>query len=395
MTLKLSSRSDIDSFRALDNLRIVNEKIAQGADIIRLEAGQPCFGAPDAVLKYAREMIQNDPRQGYTDALGMRLLRDRIAVYYRDTYGHDLSHERIAVTAGSSAGFIMAFLAAFDAGDTIALCTPTYAAYKNIIKSLDLHVIEIQTTAATNFQPSLALLENSKKKFDGIIINSPSNPTGTLIDPAEFQKIAQWCDQKGVRLISDEAYHGVTYETKAETALKFSDNVIVLNTFSKYFAMTGWRLGWVVTPPDMAGRMKRLAESLFVAPPTLSQHAAYKVFDHTDILDGYVAHYRQNRDILKTALPQIGFDKLSQADGAFYLYTDISAYTDNSEAFCKDLLDEAGVSATAGVDFDSARGHQFMRISYAGSADDMRAACVRLDYWLKSKGSCSHTLKAV
>ncbi len=397
MAIKLSKRSGIESFRALDNLRIANEKVAMGEDLVRLEAGQPCFGVPEAVLKYSQQVLSNDPRQGYTEALGMKLLRDRIAVYYRDTYGHDLDYTRIAITAGSSAAFIMAFLAAFDAGDTIALCTPTYAAYKNILGALDLKIVEIQTDAETNFQPSAALLEKAFKKvrFNGIIINSPSNPTGTLLDEAEFQKIADWCEDHDVRLISDEAYHGITYEKKAQTALKFSKSAIVLNTFSKYFAMTGWRLGWVVTPEDMTGRIKNLTESLLVAPPTISQHAAYKIFDHLDVLDGYVAHYRRNRDILKDQLPKIGLDKLSAGDGAFYLYADVSDYTTDSEALCRAMLEEAKVSVTAGIDFDPSRGRQFIRMSYAGSAEDMQESCRRLEKFLSVQNARPARAKAV
>lgn len=396
MTLKNSCRSAIETFRALDNLRLVNQKVKDGADIIRLEAGQPCFGAPDAVIEYAKDCLSQDPIQGYTDALGMLGLRERIAAYYADYYGiKTISPEQITVTAGSSPAFIMAFLAAFDAGDKIALCTPTYAAYKNIVRSMDLEIVEIQTNADTNFQPSLALLQNCGQRFDGIIINSPSNPTGTIIDEAEFAKIAHWCDEQGIRILSDEAYHRITYGQAAQTALKFTDRAIILNTFSKFFAMTGWRLGWIITPKDMNERMKMLAESLFVAPPTLSQHVAYKIFDHLDTLDGYVKQYRENHDILKSGLPDAGFTKLSKGDGAFYFYVDISDFSDNSETFCKAMLEEAGVSATAGLDFDPVRGHRYIRMSYAGSPDDMREACQRLKNWLRANSAGIHLPKAL
>ena len=395
MTLKTSQRSDIQTFRALDNLRNVNEKIAKGADIIRLEAGQPCFGAPQAALDYAAQCLIDNPVQGYTDALGMLPLRQRIAAYYQDYYGVRVSAEQISITSGSSPGFIMSFLSAFDAGEKIALCTPTYAAYKNIVKSMDLSIVEIETNADTNFQPTLELLKNAPQKFDGIIINSPSNPTGTIIDEAELEKICRWCDEQGIRIISDEAYHRITYGKKAETALKFSSNVIVMNTFSKFFAMTGWRLGWVVSPPDMMERMKKLAESLFVAPPTISQHVAYKIFDHLDELDGYVASYKENHDILRDMLPDAGLTKLSKGDGAFYFYVDVSDYTDNSEDFCRRLVEEAGVSATAGLDFDCKRGHQFIRMSYAGSAKNMREACQRIKNWLRANEAGAVKSKAV
>lgn len=395
MTLKISQRSHIETFRALDNLRLVNERVKDGADIIRLEAGQPCFGVPDAAIDYARRCLAEDPIQGYTDSLGMITIRERICDYYSDYYGVSVAPEQIALTAGSSPAFIMAFLAAFDAGDTIALCTPTYAAYKNIVRSMNLNIVEIQTNAQSNFQPSLELLQNCGKHFDGIIINSPSNPTGTIIDESEFAKIANWCNEKGIRILSDEAYHRITYDTKAQTALKFSDQVIVLNTFSKFFAMTGWRLGWVITPKDMNARMKMLAESLFVAPPTLSQHVAYKIFDHLDALDSYVDHYRKNREILRAGLPDAGLTKLSRGEGAFYFYVDISDIADNSEAFCKSMLDQAGVSATAGLDFDSSRGKHYIRISYAGSQNDMHEACQRIKNWLRANSTGLNLPKAI
>lgn len=382
MTHKLSRRSDIDTFRALENLRAVNERIAKGERIIRLEAGQPCFGAPDAALDYAQAMIRTDRRQGYTESVGMTLLRDRVAVHYRDEYGRDLDYGRIAITTASSSGFILSFLAAFDAGDTVAITPPTYAAYRNILKSLDLKVLEIPVDAETNFQPTVEILKACKQKFDGLIINSPSNPTGTIIDENELARICAWCDEAGVRLVSDEAYHGIAYGKKAQTALKFSDSAIVLNTFSKYFSMTGWRLGWAVVPETMAGRIKKLAESLCVSPPTLAQHLAYKTFDHKDVLESYVAHYKKNRDALLDGLPQAGLTKLSQADGAFYIYVDLSDLTGDSEAFTRRMVDEAGVSATAGLDFDAARGHQAMRISYAGTLEDMNEACRRIKTWL-------------
>ncbi|MCF8495744.1 MAG: aminotransferase class I/II-fold pyridoxal phosphate-dependent enzyme [Alphaproteobacteria bacterium] len=383
MTLKPSTRSDIESFRALENLREANERVLRGENIIRLEAGQPCFGAPEKALEHARDVIKSDPRQGYTESLGMALLRDRIAVHYRNFYGIDLPYNRVAVTAASSTGFILTFLAAFDAGDKVAVTNPTYPAYRNILRSLNLEVVELETTAESNYQPTAALLEKSGKKFDGLIINSPANPTGAMIDGDELKKICAWCDANGVRLISDEAYHGVTYEDKAPTALQFSDNVIVTNTFSKYFAMTGWRLGWLVLPENMTDRIKRLAENLFVSPPTIAQHLAYKVFDHTDILDGYVRHYRTNRDILKTHLPEAGIKNLSAAKGAFYLYADLSDLTNDSEQFCRRMLDEAKVSATSGVDFDPKRGHTTMRLSYAGKPEDMQEACRRIKEWLE------------
>ena len=387
MALKISFRSDIETFRALDNLRCVNEKIANGEDIIRLEAGQPCFGVPQNVLELAKSSIDENPIQGYTDALGTVALRKAISSYYKDYYDQNISYERIGITAGSSPGLLMTFLACFDADDKIALCTPTYAAYKNIIKSVNLDTVFIQTDASTNFQPTLELLQNAPKKFDGIIINSPSNPAGTIIDEQEFEKIISWCEDNNIRVISDEAYHRITYGNKAQTACKFSDEVIVLNTFSKFFAMTGWRLGWFIVPENLISRMKKLSESLFVSPPTISQQLALGIFEHLDELDAYVAKYKENHDIMLAGLPESGLTQLSHGEGAFYLYVNVSEFTDNSEEFCKAMLEEAGVSATSGVDFDPERGHHFIRMSYAGTPEDMKEACQRLKNWLRSNSS--------
>ncbi len=383
MAFKASNRSDIPMFRALDILRQANEKAAQGEEIMRLEAGLPCFGPPPQVLEYARDLLKNDPRQTYTEALGMSLLRDRIAVYIRDQYGVDLDYSRIALTVGSSSGLALAFLSAFDAGDKVAIFSPTYPPYRNILNTLSLQVVEIQSTPETDYQPTLELLEACEEDLDGLVICSPSNPTGTMIADDELEKICKWCDEKGVRIVSDQAYHGITYEQPAQTVVKFTDNAIALNTFSKYFAMTGFRLGWMVLPEELKDRVKKLSESFFVSPPTLSQHMAYKVFDHTDVLDGYVAHYKKNLDILKTELPKAGFDKISNAKGAFYIYADVAHLTDDTEEFCSRMLSEAKVSTTPGVDFDVARGHSTIRICYADETKDIEEACRRLQQWQK------------
>lgn len=379
--LKTSSRSDIPMFRALDILRQVNERASQGMDICRMGAGQPNVGAPQAALDYAVSMIRSDPRQGYTEAVGMPSLRERIAQYYQDYYGVKADAKNIVITCGSSSAFILTFLAAFDAGDRIAITTPTYPAYRNIIKSLNLVPVEIEARAQDNYQPTLDLLENCGQDFDGLMINSPSNPTGTMIDAVEFEKICNWCNAKGVRLISDEAYHGITYGQKAKTALEYSDTAIILNTFSKYFAMTGWRLGWTVLPEMLADRVKKLSESLFVSPPTISQHLAWKIFDHLDVLNGYVENYRVNREVLLRELPKAGIKSFTHATGAFYVYADVRHLSNDSEEFCRRMLDEAHVSTTPGTDFDLTRGHGAIRICYADKTEDILEACQRLKNW--------------
>lgn len=379
--LKISARSDIPMFRALDILREVNERAAKGVDIRRMGAGQPSVGAPPEALEYAISMIRKDPRQGYTEAVGMPTLCERIAAYYKDYYGANVNPRNVVVTTGSSGGFILAFLAAFDAGDRVAIFTPTYPAYRNILNALNIEAVEIETSPQTNYQPTAKLLEQSGKNFDGLIVNSPSNPTGTMLPPGELEKIARWCDKNGVRLISDEAYHGITYDHKAETAAKYSQTAIVLNTFSKYFAMTGWRLGWLALPEDLTDRVKKLAENLFVSPPTISQHLAWKIFDHLGDLNAYVETYRENRAILLRELPKAGFTSISNADGAFYVYADVHHLTNDSEDFCRRMLNEARVSTTPGLDFDVARGHGSIRICYADKTEDILEACERLKIW--------------
>lgn len=378
---KISTRSDVPMFRALDMLRQVNERAAQGIDIRRMGAGQPNVGAPQAALEYAISKIIADPRQGYTEAVGMPALRERIAAHYQNIYGVKAQAQNIVITSGSSAGFILGFLAAFDAGDRVAVTTPTYPAYRNILKSLNIQVVEIESREQDNFQPTLDLLQNCGQDFDGLIINSPSNPAGTMIDEGELKKICAWCAEKGIRLISDEAYHGITYGTKAQTALKYSDSAMILNTFSKYFAMTGWRLGWMVLPPELTDRVKKLSENLFVSPPTISQHVGYKVFDHLDVLDGYVENYRKNRAVLMAELPKARIPRFTNAAGAFYVYADVHHLSNDSEVFCRRMLDEARVSTTPGLDFDLTRGQGTIRICYADRHEDILEACQRLKNW--------------
>ncbi len=384
MTLnsKISDRSDINMFRALDMLGKVKEYEAKGINIAKMGAGQPNVGAPKEALDYAIGKILEDPRQGYTEAIGMPILRERIAKYYNNYYGVEISPDNIVITTGSSGGFVLNFLASLDAGDKIALTTPTYPAYRNILKSLNIKTVEVEARVEDNYQPTVELLESIPEKFDGLIITSPSNPCGTMISDNELEKICTWCDKNKVRLISDEAYHGITYDKKAQTALKYSKNAVVLNTFSKYFAMTGWRLGWSIVPDNMINRVKKLSENLCVSPPTISQHLAYKIFDHIDKLDIYVEGYRKNREILLNDLPKTGITEFTNADGAFYVYADISKFSDNSIEFCSKMLEEARVATTPGVDFDLTRGHKSIRICYADSEKNIIEALQRLKGWL-------------
>lgn len=384
MVLKVAKRGTIPPFIVMDVLRAANELEAKGEGVLHLEVGQPGTRAPAPVLAAAAAALEDD-LLGYTEALGLPGLRSRIAEHYQETYGIEVDPGRVVVTTGSSGGFVVAFLAAFDAGDRVALASPGYPAYRNILKSLGIEVVELQVGPETNFQPTPELIERALKEsslaIDGLIVASPSNPTGTMIHAAELEALYGFCRDQGIRLISDEIYHGITYEDPAETALRFGDEAIVVNSFSKYFSMTGWRLGWMVVPEDLIRSVECLAQSLFISPPTLSQHAGIKVFDCRDDLDGFVARYAENRALLLERLPLAGFETLAPAEGAFYIYADIAHMTNDSEEFCRRMLAETGVAATPGVDFDPGRGNRFMRFSFAGEHAVMAEAADRLRQW--------------
>ena len=319
---------------------------------------------------------------GYTEALGLAELRGKIAQHYRMRYGVALDPARVVVTTGSSGAFLLTFLAAFEAGDRIALTSPSYPAYKNILQPLGLEIADIEVGPLTRFQPTVDLLYQAGQ-LDGLMVASPSNPTGSMLDAAAMNELVTGCAARGIRLISDEIYHGITYDAAAVSALEFGDEMIVINSFSKYFSMTGWRLGWMVVPPDLVRSVECLAQNFFVAPPTLSQLAALAVFDCRDELDANVRSYARNRELLLDRLPRAGFRDIAPPDGAFYLYADVGHLTNDSAEFCRRMLAETGVAATPGIDFDTTRGHRFIRFCYAGSIDDAAQAADRLEAWLK------------
>ena len=377
MTLKAAKRGRISPFIVMDVMRAANAREQAGEDVLHMEVGQPSTAAPTKVLEAARDALDQE-LLGYTDAFGVPPLKARIATHYQDTYGVTIDPARIAVTTGSSGGFILAFLSAFDAGDRVALVSPGYPAYRNILTALDIEVVNIETGSDTDFQPTPQLLDQVDGKLDGLIIASPSNPTGTMIDRAGLEALAGYCRARGVRLVSDEIYHGITYEEPAHTMAEFDEECFVVNSFSKYFSMTGWRLGWMVFPQSLARPVECLAQNLFISAPTLSQIAATAAFDCKSELDANVARYKANRDLLLEALPQAGFDKLSHAQGAFYVYADVEHLTDDSQAFCQKILAETGVAVTPGMDFDPERGHHYLRFSFAGSTADMAEAAKRL-----------------
>lgn len=389
MTLKTSTRGAIPPFIVMDVMREANrldaEAVQTGDDnIIHLEAGQPSTSAPKAVRDAAKEALDND-KLGYTESFGVPALRQAIATHYSDYYGVDVDPARVVVTTGSSGGFVLAFLAAFDVGDRVALASPGYPAYRNILAALGVEVIDVQVGPETNFQPTPEHLEAIDGDLAGLILASPSNPTGTMVTADELRDLCVYCETRGVRLISDEIYHGITYDARADTALEFTESAVIINSFSKYFSMTGWRLGWMVVPPNMVGMMECLAPNLFISPPTLSQLAACAVFDCEEEMDANVARYSENRALLLDALPKAGFDTLSHADGGFYIYADVSAFTDDSADFCQRMLHEARVAVTPGIDFDPTRGNRFIRFSFAGSTEDMAKAVTRLQAWHENR----------
>lgn len=385
MALKTSDRGRISPFIVMEVMRAAHARAAEGGDVIHLEVGQPSTAAPRAVIAAAQTALTQD-KLGYTEALGLPQLRARIARHYRDSYGVAVDPARVVVTTGSSGAFLLSFLAAFDAGDRVALADPGYPAYRNILRAVDAAPVGLPASLADGFQPTRALLAkaHAEKPLAGLIVASPANPTGSMLAPEALADIVGWCKENAVRFVSDEIYHGIVFGPRAETALKFSDDAIVVNSFSKYFSMTGWRLGWMVVPPDMARAVECLAQNLFISPPTLAQLAAVAAFDAQEELLGNVARYRRNRDILRQGLAEAGLIRLAPADGAFYLYADVSDVTESSTGFCAKMLAETGIAATPGVDFDPARGESFVRFSFAGSEAEMIEASRRLKAWLKA-----------
>ncbi len=382
MALKASRRGMIPPFIVMDVMTAAAERERQGGDVLHLEVGQPGTGAPSKVIAAAHRALDSEVL-GYTVALGIPGLRQRIAEHYRTAYGVTVPVERIIVTTGSSGGFLLSFLGAFDVGDRVALAAPGYPAYRNILSAVGVAPVELVTEAEHRFQPTPELLEALDAPIDGLIVASPSNPTGTMLSPAELAALAGYCQERGIRLISDEIYHGITYGMRATTALQASDSAIVINSFSKYYSMTGWRLGWIVVPEDLVRAVECLAQNLFISPPSLSQHAAIAAFDCTGELDANVARYAASRELLLEALPRAGLDRLAPADGAFYIYADVGHLTDDSQEFCRRMLAETGVAATPGVDFDPGRGHGTVRFSFSGPTEDMAAAADRLYDWLR------------
>jgi aspartate/methionine/tyrosine aminotransferase len=377
-----SLRSAIDPFVVMDVMREANKREAAGEDIIHMEVGQPGTPAPRLVRETVKHALDQGPL-GYTDALGLPSLREKIAAYYHGVWNVPVPPSRIVITTGSSAGFVLAFLALLNPGDGIALPEPGYPCYRQIARVLGVKPVSLSARAEKGFMPSASDLRDVFKAglARAALLASPANPTGAALSALQLRDLINAANEFGAWFISDEIYHGLTYVEPAATALAFSDDAIIINSFSKYFSMTGWRIGWMVAPERLIRVFERLAQNLYISPPAISQVAAIAAFDATEELESYKAVYAQNRALLLEELPKAGFSKLAPADGAFYIYADISAFTDDSESFVRRMLQEIGVAATPGVDFDEAAGRHFMRFSYAGTQDHMREAMRRIQAW--------------
>ncbi|WP_425403464.1 pyridoxal phosphate-dependent aminotransferase [Hwanghaeella sp.] len=383
MALKTSTRGEIPPFIVMEVMRAAAEREAQGGHVYHLEVGQPGSTAPKGVIEAAKQALDSH-RLGYTVALGIPELRKAIADHYARDYGVVVPEDRIVVTTGSSGGFLLSFLAAFDQGDKVALVAPGYPCYRHILTALGIQPVIIETTKEDRYQPSPALLEKAQAEhgpIDGLIVASPSNPTGTMLSKEDMAALADYCGTAGIRLISDEIYQGISYGRGFETVLAHTDHAVVVNSFSKYFAMTGWRLGWLVLPEDLLRPVECLAQNLFISPPTLSQVAAVAAFDCREELESNIARYAANRDLLLRELPEAGFGDLAPSDGAFYLYADVGHMTNDSLSFCSRILKETGAAVTPGLDFDEARGHRTMRFSFSGTTEEISAAAQALKAW--------------
>jgi aspartate/methionine/tyrosine aminotransferase len=386
MALKVGRGASAPPFIVMDVIAAANARAASlgpgDPRVIRMEVGQPSTGAPEGAVEAAIAAMRAGETLGYTEAFGTRALRERIARLYAERYGLAVDPGRIAVTIGASGAFPLAFLAAFDPGDRVALASPFYPPYVNILTALGLQPVIVEAGPESRFQPTVAMLDRLDPRPDGLIVASPCNPAGTMLHRDELAAIAAWCEAKGVRLISDEIYHGLTYGAEATTAASLSPSAVVINSFSKYWSMTGWRIGWMLLPEDLVRPVECLAQNMVISAPGIAQVAALAAMECGVELDGHVARYAANRALLVEALPKAGLGTLAPAEGAFYLYADVGHLTNDSAAFCARMLAEIGVAATPGVDFDRTRGARTIRFSFCGATEDMAEAATRLTRWL-------------
>jgi aspartate/methionine/tyrosine aminotransferase len=381
-----SGRSAVPPFMVMDVMAAAARIEAAGGHVVHMEVGQPAASAPTSAIAAAQAALAAG-RLGYTEALGIPSLRARIARHYGEQYGLEIDPARIAVTTGSSGGFIMAFLALFDAGDRVAVAVPGYPPYRHILTALGCEPVLIETTPASRWAitPELLIAAHRRSPLKGVLVASPANPTGTMMTAAALGDLLRAAQSEGIRFISDEIYHGLDYAFAAETAARLSEDAIVINSFSKYFCMTGWRVGWMVVPQALARPIDRLQGNLAISVPALSQIAAQAAFEGRAEAEAVKHIYEANRQVLLAGLPAAGLDRILPVDGAFYLYADISRFSSDSLAFAKQMLEEARVAATPGVDFDPVNGHRFLRFCYAGSTADMHEAVARIARWLGAR----------
>ncbi len=378
-----SARSDVPPFIVMDVMAAAARIEAAGGRVIHMEVGQPAAPAPAAAIAAARRALSAG-RLGYTETLGIPSLRARIARHYGETYGIEVDPARVAVTTGSSGGFILAFLAMFEPGDRVALPSPSYPPYRHILRALGCEPVAIETTQATRWAltPDMLLAEHRRAPLKGVLVASPANPTGTMMSAQALRDLVAAAEGEGIGFISDEIYHGLDYAFAAETAARLSPNAVIINSFSKYFCMTGWRIGWMVLPEPLVRPIERLQGNLSVSVAELSQIAAEAAFDGCDEMETVKHGYEQNRRILLEGLPRAGLDTILPVDGAFYFYVDVSRFCDDSHDFAKRMLEETHVAVTPGIDFDPVHGRQFLRFSYAGSPAEMTEAVERIRGWL-------------
>tara|TARA_B100001250_G_scaffold304879_1_gene266813 strand:- start:3581 stop:4726 length:1146 start_codon:yes stop_codon:yes gene_type:complete len=379
MAIKISNRSNIAPFYVMEVMRSAAERESTGKEVLHLEVGQPSTPAPLGARQSAIKAIEEEIL-GYTSAMGMEPLRERLSLHYLEWYKTEIPPSRIAITMGASGAFTLAFLACFESGDRVAVPTPGYPCYRNVLRALDVDVVDLPVGPETRFQPSPEGLE-SLGPIDGLVVASPSNPTGTMLLENELLEIVNWCQANEVRLISDEIYHGVTYGTAAPTAASFWEEAVVVNSFSKYFSMTGWRVGWLILPDTLVSPVERLAQNAFIAAASVSQHAALGAFDSHDELEINLDRYRTNRQILLEGLPSVGIGKLAPADGAFYIWAQVDHLCDDSQALAQQWLSELGIAVTPGIDFDPSEGHRFIRFSFAGSTREALETIEKLSNW--------------
>ncbi len=391
--MQVAQRSNVPPFHVMDLLAAAQRRQLSHGDLVNFVAGQPSTGAPKAVRAEAKRLLDAE-NLGYTVAPGVPGLREAVAAHHRRTSGIDVSLDDVVITTGSSGGFLLAFLAAFEPGDRVVMARPGYPCYRNVLTALGCEVVEIDCGPETRFQPTVEQLDAVVGPVAGLVIASPANPTGTMLLPDELDAVAKWCEDRGVRLISDEIYHGITYGGEVgRSAWHTSRTGVVFGSFSKYFSMTGWRLGWMLAPEDLRRPVEVLTGNFTICPPVLSQYAAIAAFTPESYaeLDGHVARYAANRALLLDGLPRLGIDRLAPADGAFYVYADIGHLTHRDEgdsyAWCLRLLDETGVATAPGIDFDTRRGKDFVRLSFAGSADEIAEGLDRLGTWLLREDS--------